>query len=138
MPRSYIDTNVWIVAAQGRVEAAARVLAVLDDPDRQSLFSDFVRLETLPKPRFNGRTEEVDALNALFAAAERLEVTLPDVAPRAIDIAAAHDLQPMDALHMSAALLHGADEFITLEQPTKPMFRVTEPKVTSLYRREES
>ena len=138
MPRSYIDTNVWIAVAQGRADAAARALTVLDDPNRDVLFSDFVRLESLPKPRFNRRQVEVDALNALFELAYELPVALPEIASRAIEVAATHDVQPMDALHLSVALYHGADEFVTLEQPTKPMFRVTALQVTSLYQGDAS
>jgi hypothetical protein len=133
MLRTYVDTNVWIAVAQGKAEAAARALTILDDPTREALFSDYVRLESLPKPHFHRRQAEVDALNTLFEAASKLEVTRPEVVSRAIEIAATHDVQPMDALHLSVALLHGADEFVTFEQSTKPMFRITDLRMTSLY-----
>jgi predicted nucleic acid-binding protein len=64
--RCYVDTNVWIAVAQSRPETAERALAVLDDPHREIVLSDLVRLEALPKPRFHGRQSEVDALEALF------------------------------------------------------------------------
>jgi len=37
----------------------------------------------------------------------------------------------MDALHI-AALAIGAEEFITTEKKTKPMFRLTELQITSI------
>lgn len=36
-----------------------------------------------------------------------------------------HGLAAMDALHVAAALLLGADEFVTTEKPGKPIYRVT-------------
>jgi hypothetical protein len=41
----------------------------------------------------------------------------------------------MDALHIAAAISVGAEEFITTEKPTKPMYRVTDIKVVSLFDR---
>jgi hypothetical protein len=38
----------------------------------------------------------------------------------------------MDALHLAAALSIGAEEFITTEKPTKPMFRVSSINVISI------
>jgi len=46
------------VAARGNDEVAARALAVLDDPNRSFVTSDFVRLEVVPKPVYFGRTRE--------------------------------------------------------------------------------
>jgi hypothetical protein len=40
----------------------------------------------------------------------------------------------MDALHIAAAIEAKADELVTTEKSTKPMHRVTEVKVVSLYR----
>ena len=44
----------------------------------------------------------------------------------------------MDALHVAAAIEAKADELVTTEKPTKPMHRVKEVKVVSLYEREEA
>jgi hypothetical protein len=48
-------------------------------------------------------------------------------------LASRYDLTPIDALHVSAAVIAGVDEFVTGEKDTKPMFRVQEVKVVSLY-----
>ncbi|MGA3023189.1 MAG: hypothetical protein ABSF98_00325 [Bryobacteraceae bacterium] len=42
-------------------------------------------------------------------------------------------LAAMDALHMAAAFLLKADEFITTEKPVKPVYRTTLVKVRWLY-----
>lgn len=44
-----------------------------------------------------------------------------------------YDLAPIDALHISAAVMADVDEFVTIEKDTKPMCRVREVTVISLY-----
>ena len=44
------------------------------------------------------------------------------------DIGCKYGLAAMDALHIAATILVGAEEFITIEKPTKPMYRVTDIK----------
>jgi hypothetical protein len=39
----------------------------------------------------------------------------------------------MDALHLAAAHLAGADEFITTERPQKPIYRSTLVRVAYLF-----
>jgi hypothetical protein len=39
----------------------------------------------------------------------------------------------MDALHIAAAISVDAEEFITTEKSTKPMYRVTDIKIVSLF-----
>ena len=43
-----------------------------------------------------------------------------------------HGLAAMDALHAAAALLLGADEFVTTEKPGKPIYRVDGFQVISI------
>jgi predicted nucleic acid-binding protein len=47
-------------------------------------------------------------------------------------IAGKYGIAGMDALHIAAALSIGAEEFITTEKKTKPMFRVTELQMISI------
>ncbi len=51
----------------------------------------------------------------------------------AIEMSSKYDMTPIDALHIGAAAIAGVDEFITLEKPTKPICRVQEIKVESIY-----
>jgi len=41
-------------------------------------------------------------------------------------------LSALDALHVAAAKCSGAEEFITTERPTTPLFRVTGLVITTL------
>lgn len=52
MKRTYIDANVIIAAFQGEESVARRALQVLDDPNRELVVSDYLKLEVLPKPTF--------------------------------------------------------------------------------------
>lgn len=50
----------------------------------------------------------------------------------ALRLATEVGLAALDALHVTAALKAGADEFVTTEKPTKPIHRVTAITVRSL------
>uniref|UniRef100_UPI0030DABD17 hypothetical protein n=1 Tax=Brasilonema sp. UFV-L1 TaxID=2234130 RepID=UPI0030DABD17 len=51
----------------------------------------------------------------------------------AYHIACQYGLAAMDALHITAALSVGAEEFVTTEKKTKPMFRVSSIKIISIF-----
>jgi predicted nucleic acid-binding protein len=132
--RTYIDSNVLIAAFRSDTDTAMRALAVLDDPYRRFVTSAFVRLETWPKPAFHGFQDEAEFIGSfLDRCAESVEITETLVA-RAVELAARYDLSLVDALHASAAILAGVDEFVTLEKPGKPLCRMTEIMVLSIYR----
>jgi predicted nucleic acid-binding protein len=131
---TYVDANVLICAFRGDHAATEAALAVLGDADRTFVTSEYLRLETLPKPSFHGKTREVAFLNTFFDAAGRCVSSAPEIIQRALELASRHDLAPMDALHVSSALAGNADELITVEKPTKPLFRVRELRVISIYR----
>ena len=133
MKRTYIDANVLIAAFQGEEDIAGRAMAVLDDPDRKLVVSDFLQLEVLPKLTFHKRKEEVEFMEAVFENAAENVPCDPEVTKKAIEFASDYDIAPMDALHVGAALVANVDEFVTMEKPTKPVCRVSEIKVTSLY-----
>lgn len=131
--RTYIDANILIAAFQGKDSVAQRALQVLDDPNRKLVVSDYLRLEVLPKPTFHKRQDEIDFMQVIFdEAAENLS-TSPELTSLAIDLSSKYDMTPIDALHIAAAAIAGVDEFITLEKPTKPICRVQEVKVISIY-----
>lgn len=131
--RVYIDANVWIEVVQGASENARRALQLLDDPNTRAVISHAVLLETLPKPRFHRRNEQVEVLEALFACAEECMPESSAWMALALRLAGEYDLSPMDALHAACALIAGVDEFVTLEKPGKPFFRVPELPARSLY-----
>jgi predicted nucleic acid-binding protein len=129
--RTYLDANVLIAAWNGDEESRAWARAVLDDPERQLLASDLVRLEVLPKPEFGRRPVEVAFMQAILSTAEHIPVTAAIIRD-AIGLATRHDLAPMDALHLAVAAAGAADEVVTFERPEKPMCRQTEVPVISL------
>ena len=131
--RTYLDTSVLIEAFQGKNDAAVRALEVLDDPERQFVVSDFLRLEVLPKPTFLHRTEEVQFMRTFFEHAEEDVPSSKEVTGYALDLAAKYDMGAMDALHVGTALMADVDELVTLEKETNPMCCVREVKVISLH-----
>jgi hypothetical protein len=52
-------------------------------------------------------------------------------------LAAQLDLGAMDALHAAAALQAGTDQFVTMERPSKPLFRVPGLNALSLHPQRE-
>lgn len=131
--RIYIDSNIWIEAVQGVSDNAVAALQLLDDPDTRAVISDGVLLETLPKPCFHRRHDQVEVLEALFTCAEKCTPESSEWMALALSLAGEHDLSPMDALHAACALIAGVDEFVTLEKPGKPFFRVPELRARSFY-----
>ncbi|NCC40879.1 MAG: PIN domain-containing protein [Gammaproteobacteria bacterium] len=131
--RTDLDANVLIAAWNGDAETRAWARAVLDDPRRRLVVSDFVRLEVLPKPSFHGKPLELAFMQTLLASAETVPVSA-DLIQHALALALAgrFDLSPLDALHLAAAAVAGVDELVTLERPEKPICRQTEVRVISL------
>ncbi len=105
----------------------------MDDPTREFLTSDTVKLELLPKPLFEKRRSEVEFYNDHFNVAEAAESFSAELGNAASALAKKYGLAAMDALHLASAIRQGAEEFITSELPGKPMFRVKELKVVSLH-----
>lgn len=129
--RTYLDANVLIAAWNGDTDSRAWARAVIDDPQRTLVVSDFVRLEVLPKPTFHRRSSELVFMEAILSAAEQVAVE-PALVTRALTLAGKHDLHPLDALHLASAAEAGVDELVTLERPEKPLCQQTEVQVVSL------
>src|SRR3989339_663308 len=131
--RTVIDSCVLRAALEGvEGEDNKKALAALDDTNREFIAVDFVALETIPKPTFTKREEQVLLFQAFFDEAPLHAEVSPKITTLAIQLASEHDITPIDALIVSSAIIGGADELITMEKPTKPMFRVKAVKVTSL------
>lgn len=122
--RTYLDSGVLIAAFKGNEDICKRAIEVLDDPERELLVSDAVWLEVMPKPIYEEQQIEVQFYKAIFENAELLSWDLSSLA-RAAQVAEQHGIAAMDAIHIAAALDAGANEFVTVEKSTKPMFRIT-------------
>ena len=129
--RSYIDANLLIAAWHGREDAGLDALAVLDDPDRMLLVSDALWLEVMPKAIYQKQQGEMAFYQSIFARAEHCPWRL-DVLQQAHGLAQRYGIAAMDSIHVATALAAGADEFISGEKPTRPMFRVREMPMISL------
>jgi predicted nucleic acid-binding protein len=131
--KTVVDSCVLRTAFEGTGEANRKAIEALDDPNREFMAVDFVALETIPKPIINNYKAQAFFYQSFFNNAPlRVEVT-SYITKLAIKLASEHDIEPMDSLIVSSAIIGGADELITMEKPTKPMHKVKEIKITSLY-----
>ncbi len=130
--RTFIDAGVLILAARGSGSASARALSLLAQPDRELCSSIFIKLEVLPKAIYHRRKAEIDFYNAFFNSVNYWAVDLDKITQEAEIQAATFGLSGMDALHVAAALSLNADEMITSEKNSKPIFRVSGLKVVSI------
>ncbi len=124
MTHTFLDAGILIAAVRGQEEEAACALAILEDPERSFLTSDFLRLEVLPKAIYYQRPAEAALYERYFAKARFIPVSAALVA-QAYTEACTFGLSALDALHIAAAKFSGAEEFITTERRTTPLFRVT-------------
>ncbi|QQD72305.1 type II toxin-antitoxin system VapC family toxin [Acidithiobacillus ferrivorans] len=129
--RTYIDSNILIAAFLGQDDLSNSAFQLIDDKDRHLVASDAVRLETLPKPHYEGNQIEVDFYETIFAYAEMLPWDT-NVLYHAQQLAEENGIAAMDAIHISFAISAKVDEFVTKEKPTKPMFRVLDIPIRSI------
>jgi predicted nucleic acid-binding protein len=133
MIRTYLDSGVLIAAARGKAPLAIKALDILDDPNRQFVSSVFLKLEVLPKAVYHKNTSEVEFYEAVFDAVTDWAESTDEIIERAYKEALAYGLAALDALHVAAAAILGADELVTTERTDKPMYRTTAVKVVSLW-----
>lgn len=125
MKRTFIDAGVLVAAARGVGEISEKALEVLQDSDREFASSIFIKLEVLPKAVYNLQTDEAEFYETFFNAVTYWANDVERIIEEAYRIACTYGLASMDSLHVAAALLVGAEELVTTEKPTKPMYRVT-------------
>ena len=129
--RVYLDSGVLLAAFKGKDDLCNKAIQILDDPNRKLLVSDAVWLEVMPKPLYEKRRQEVEFYETVFAAAERLAWNISSLA-HAAGLAQKYGIATMDAIHIAHAIDAKADEFVTSEKPSKPMFRVKEISMRSI------
>ena len=109
-----------------------RIFEILDDPNREFVTSDFVRLEVLPKAVFNRQTDEADFYLEFLNAAQQTIQSSHALVTQAETEAEQIGLSAVDALHIAAARSGNCDELVTAEKPTKPLFRATGITITTI------
>jgi len=127
-----LDSGVLLHAWRGETLSGA-AMQIIDDEAREFFTSQMVRLELLPKAQFEKRQREVAFYEAHFADCAGCEPLNEGLGLEAEKLAARHGLAGPDALQIAAAIRQGAEEFYTSEKPGKPMFRVKEIRVVSLF-----
>src|SRR5215210_2994534 len=123
MIRTYVDAGVLITAARGIVPIAIKALEILDDPNREFVSSVFVKLEVLPKARYNKNEAEAEFYTTFFEAVTDWADTLDTIVREAFNEACGSGLAAMDALHVASAATLGAEELVTTERSEKPIHR---------------
>jgi predicted nucleic acid-binding protein len=131
LTRTFLDAGVLIATVRGQEDVAARALALLEAPERTFVTSDFLRMEVLPKAIYYQRPVEVALYERFFARAHFIPITAALVT-QAYTEACTFGLSALDALHVTFAKAGSAEEFITTERPSTPLFRVTGIAITPL------
>jgi predicted nucleic acid-binding protein len=130
--KTYLDTGVLIAAFRAESQMGQRAIQILDDQNRIFASSIFARLEVLPKAIYHQQTYEVRFYEAFFDSVQYWANDLEKLVQDGYQIASQYGLSAVDALHVAAALLVGAEELVTTERRTKPMHRVPNIKITSI------
>lgn len=129
---TYLDTGVILAVVRGEPLAAVRAYDLLNDPTRAFVGGAALELELLPNAIHYQRAAEqsfcetylrstvvwIEPSNELFAAA--------------FDLASTHGLAALDALHAASAIAAGAQQLVTTEKTTKPVYRVSKINVIHL------
>lgn len=131
--RTFVDACVLIAACQGAPEVAARMFEILNDESREFVVSDFLKLEVIPKPTFHKFDKQVAFYNEFFKSAITNVSPSNGITATALEFACKYDLEAMDAIHVGVATQAKVEEFITLEKPERPINRVKDIRVISLY-----
>lgn len=132
--RTFVDANILIRATN--IEDAsliAEIVAVLEDERREFVASDFLELEVLPKPTRNKFQVSIDFCHDFFARCVECVITDERLMKAAFAEACQLGLSAPDAIHLAAANFARVDEFVTLEKPTKPMYKSKLVKVVYLH-----
>ena len=131
--RTLPDSGVPIAAYKGSPSIEAPANNILDDPTRVFLSSPFVRHEVSPKALYNRQLDEYRFYQKYFRRAAFCD-DLKSILSYAGKESAKSGVGAMDSLHIAAAYLLDADEFITSEKPGKSIYRTSLVKVIYLFR----
>jgi predicted nucleic acid-binding protein len=126
---TFLDTGVIIAAASGSTQEKHRAQTILADPNREFVTSPFVELEIVPHAERQGTPENIAFYREYFRTA-RMSSNLAEIVKLTAQELRRTNMKLADALHVAAANLAGADEFITTEKSTKAMHQNTLVKVT--------
>ncbi len=107
-------------------------LQILKDPERIFLCSPFIRHEISPKALFNKQEGEYRFYQEYFRRCIMIG-DLKLILRHATNESARSGVGAMDSLHLAAAHLLRADEFVTTEKPSRSIYRSSLVKIVYLY-----
>lgn len=120
MTRTYADSGILIAAARGKEKHKLhdRAQAILNDPKRDFVCSDYVRLEVIPKPTFFKNVAEVAFYEFYFStvAPGNWVAFDGDHLRQAFEEACRSGLSAIDAIHVVVAAISECDELVTTEK----------------------
>ena len=122
--KTFIDPGVLMTAWRGQGAEQRRALSVLDDPRREFVSSPFVQLAVLAVAGYQQRQDEIEFYERFFAGVTIWVTDCEQIVADGLEVARRFGLEPMDAMHLAAALLAGASEFVTAARPPSPFSRV--------------
>src|SRR3974390_2026568 len=122
--RTFLDSGVLITAYKGLPPGLAAAVNLLNEPHRLFLSSPLVRLEVSPKALYNHRQKEYRFYQTYFRRAVFCD-DLKSILNQARRESARPGINAMDSLHIAAAYLLKADEFVTTEKPGKSIYRTS-------------
>ncbi|WP_295452788.1 PIN domain-containing protein [uncultured Thiodictyon sp.] len=88
MIKTYVDANTLIAAFRGDHPAADEALGLLGDSSRTFVASAYLRLETLRKPLFYRRENEIAFMERYFSAVSLWVPTSDTLVEQALQLAA--------------------------------------------------
>lgn len=133
MIKTYVDANVLITAYRADDFVSAQAMQLLGASNRVFAASQMVRLETLRKPLFYARQEELDFMESFYAGVSEWVAMDDDLVVQALQLAAKYDMGAIDAIHIALALRAQVEEFVTMERPSSPICRAPGIRVVSLH-----
>lgn len=123
--KTFIDAGVLITGWRSQSASRLKALTILSDPQRQFVSSPYVKLEVLPKAQYFKNTTEEEFYREYFDGVSEWVEDCDLITQEALVVARQFGLAALDAMHIAAALLAKADEFVTAERLTSPFSRVT-------------
>ena len=133
MPKklTFLDAGVLMAGARESSQLREVALQIINDPDREFITTNFVRLETELKCDYYGYQEQMKFYEIFFQYVDSYD-GYEEIVAEAFRVGKRFGLNAMDALHIAAARLIGVEEFITTERPASPFRNVKGVKIVFL------
>lgn len=130
---TYLDANVLIAAHRGKQAESVLARMVIAAPNRAFIVSDYLFLETAAYAYRRKSKDEYNAILEFFNRAYKYVQPSHSVVRRAFNEIVEFNGQVIDMCHVAAAKAGGAQELITTEDDSKPMFGAKGIRVVNLF-----